>query len=185
MADFQDDALVRAVRAGGSAAFKALYERYARALFGFLWRRTRDREVAEDLTQETFVRVWRHRDDLDPARSVRAYLFQIARRLAVDHLRRKAQLGVAAELDSEQPAAEVDPDAFAKRDRIRQALAALPQQQRAVFCLSRFDGLKYAEIAETLELSVKTVEVHMGRALKKLRDLLRDLAVLLWLPPFL
>jgi len=183
--DQHDDAdLVAAVRQGDAAAFQALYERYAEALFRFAWRRCREREAAEDLTQETFVRVWLHRDRLDPRQSIRAYLFQIVRRLAVDLLRRKLTENLVGEPDPNQPAAAVDPDAFASRDRIRQALSELPEQQRVVFCLSRFDGLRYAEIAQVLGISVKTVEVHISRALKKLRDRLRDLATLLWLSLF-
>jgi len=102
----------------------------------------------------------------------------------VDLLRRKLTENLVGEPDPNQPAAAVDPDAFASRDRIRQALSELPEQQRVVFCLSRFDGLRYAEIAQVLGISVKTVEVHISRALKKLRDRLRDLATLLWLSLF-
>ena len=185
MADSDETRMVEAIRQSDPAAFRQLYERYARLLHQFLFHRTPDRETAADLVQETFIRVWQHRRDLDPSRSIRAYLIQVARNLAIDHLRKKLGEGHSEPLDERKPAPAIDPEAFIKRDRIREAVAALPASQRAVFCLSRFEALTYREIAEVLALSEKTVEVHMGRALKKLRKQLHDLTGLIFFTPIL
>ena len=84
-----DSDLVTAVRASDEAAFKSLYYRYYQTMFNFLWRRTRDYEASKDLTQELLIRLWKHRENLDPKQSLRAYLYRIANNLAIDHLRKK------------------------------------------------------------------------------------------------
>lgn len=162
-------------------AFQLLYFRYADPLFRFLWRRTGERETAEDLVQELFSRVWKNRSRLDPNRSLKAYCYQTAGNLAIDHLRRKTSSPINELAELPNPAIQPDELAFERRTRINKALAALPDGQRRVFCLSRFEGLKYSEIAQTLEISIKTVENHMNRALKKLRLSLEDLITLLLL----
>lgn len=175
MEAFEDRDLVIAIGDGDMHAFHQLYSRYAKPLYQFLWQRTPDRETASDLVQDTFAKVWEMRESLDPNRSIRALLFKIARNLAIDLLRKLARRGHETEVFESIEAPRVDPENFVKRDRIRGALGELSTQQRAVFCMSRFDGLSYAEIAEALDITSKTVEVHMGRALKKLREALVDL----------
>ncbi len=185
METWDEASLVKAVRGDDSKAFLMLYQHYAPKIFNFLWNRTPDRETAEDLVQETFAKLWQMRADLDVQRNFRSLLFRIARNLAIDHLRQLRRQGLVGELDEGQPAPPEDPEAFVKRDRVRQALRALSQHQRAVFCLSRFEGLKYVEIATILGISIKTVEVHMGRALKKLRDRLWDLNQFIFFTPLM
>ncbi|MDJ0837797.1 MAG: RNA polymerase sigma-70 factor [Acidobacteriota bacterium] len=170
-----DAALTASIRDGDETAFRDLYYRYAQPLFRFLYRRTHDRETAEDLTQELFARIWKNRANLDPDKPVKAFCYQIANNLAIDHLRRKVADPVSPDAEMPTPATEIDETAFQKRGRIGKALAELPDGQRQVFMLSRFEGLKYQEIAQVLQISVKTVENHMGRALKKLRLNLKDL----------
>lgn len=173
-----DDAqLTEKILEGDSDAFKALYFRYGQALFGWLWQRTHHREAAEDLVQELFARIWRKRDRLDPKQSIRAYLYQAANHLAIDHLRKKVRENEKAEeAGNIDLATALDELGFERKEAISKAIAALPRAQRTVFLLSRFEGLKYNEIATTLGLSVKTVETHMGRALKKLREMLKQWA---------
>lgn len=175
-----DQELVASIKKGDSPAFQKLYFRYAEPLFGFLWRRLSQRELAEDLVQELFAKVWRNRANLDPAQSIKAYLYQAANNLMIDHLRRKNPDLGAVEVMPEHSTVDVDEVQFEKRDQIQKALADLPDAQRNVFLLSRFEGLKYHEIASVLDISVKTVETHMNRALKKLRHQLRSLLALLF-----
>ncbi|CAM2006512.1 RNA polymerase sigma-70 factor [Acanthopleuribacter pedis] len=175
-----DKELTAAVKTGDSEAFQQLYFRYAEPLFGFLWRRLSQRELAEDLVQELFAKVWRNRANLDPNQSIKAYLYQAANNLMIDHLRRKNPDLGAVEVMPEHSTVEVDETRFEKRDQIQKALADLPDAQRNVFLLSRFEGLKYGEIAAVMNISVKTVETHMNRALKKLRHQLRALLALLF-----
>lgn len=173
-----ETALVLAIRDGDDQAFKALYFQYADPLFRFLYRKTNQREIAEELVQELFVKVWRNRNNLDPHQSIKAYLYQAANHVAIDHLRKKVITPTGGEVRPEHRTSEIDEEAFERKARIQDAIRQLSETQRNVFCASRFDGLTYKEIAETEGISVKTVEVHMGRALKKLRESLKDLVFL-------
>lgn len=176
-----EDQLVAAVKRGDEEAFRRLYFQYAEPLFGFLWRRLNQREPAEDLVQELFVKVWRNRENLDPNQSIKAYLYQAANHLMIDYFRKKNPVQGAQELLPEHRTVSVEEDNFEKRAHIEKALADLPEAQRHVFVLSRFEGLRYTEIASVLNISVKTVETHMNRALKKLRHQLRaTLSLLFW-----
>lgn len=176
----QDRPLVEAVTHGDTDAFRHLYEHHAPALCNFIARRTPSREVAEDLVQDCFIRVWKARERLNPAQSFKAYLYRIARNRVIDWYRSRHP--DTNELSGLELADAVDPHRFAVQDRIAKALANLSSQQRQVFCMSRFDALTYRDIAAVLDISVKTVEVHMGHALKRLRSALQDLAQLLFLP---
>ena len=173
MEPISDEHLVVAIRQHDECAFKTLYFRYAKAIFRFLRHRTKDTETAEDLVQECFARLWTHREKLDEHKSIKAWCYQVAGNLAVDHLRRKVNQDLPPEW---QPETVEKPDEteFQVRDRVRRAVTKLPPAQRQVIELSRFAGLKYNEIAEVMQISVKTVENHMTRALKKLRLNLKD-----------
>lgn len=174
-----EKALIQAVNQGDQSAFEAIYRHYADGLYRFLWRRTKSPDVAADLVQETFIRLWRKGESLDADQGVKALLFQIARNLSIDHLRSQIRVETE-ELDPTQAAPAKDPLAFDTKHRLNGAIQALPDSQRTAFSLSRFEGLTYAEIAVTMEISVKTVEVHIGRALRKLRHSLHDLAQLIF-----
>ncbi len=180
MKNMTDADLIPAVRAGDGEAFQTLYYRYAKRLFAFLWRRTGHRETAEDLLQEVFIRVWNNRQNLDPAQSIQAYLYRAAHHLAIDHLRKKVSEGESISPPTDLRGRDFRETGFEERDRLRKAIEALPEKQGLVFRLSREEGLKYAEIAGVMKISVKTVEAHMNKALKKLRQSLHDLATLIF-----
>ncbi|MCA9743086.1 MAG: RNA polymerase sigma-70 factor [Deferribacteres bacterium] len=166
-----DAELASAISASDAAAFKMLYYRYYELLFAFLWRRTQNRETSLDLAQELFARVWNNREKLDAGQSLKSYLYKIANNLVIDHFRKKGveQSYFAADPpdDASVTTDEVD---FELREQIEQAVAGLPPPVRQVFQMSRFDGLKYHEIAKALEISVKTVEARMSKALASLRE---------------
>ncbi len=168
-----DAELAQALRASDHGAFKALYYRYFEALYRFLWRYTRTEQVAKDLVQEVFTRVWQNRDKLDPGQSVKAYLFRIGYNLAVDHLRKKTHQPDALEADPAHEPSYLDEPQFDLREKLQAAIESLPEPLRVVFTMSRFEESTYAEIAEALEISIKTVESRMSRALKELRDQLK------------
>lgn len=174
-----DSDLVTAVRASDEAAFKSLYYRYYQTMFDFLWRRTRDYEASKDLAQELFIRLWKHRENLDTKQSLRAYLYRIASNLAIDHLRKK---------EREQSTFVHDPDIVATTDpdenvdfeaNVKAVIRGLPDPLLTVYTLSRDEGLTYPQIAESLEVSVKTVEHRMSQALKILREKLKPLLIIL------
>lgn len=176
-----DRELLRRIRLGDEQAFDALFRQHYAALVGFTEALLRGRAVAEDVVQDVMLEVWRRRETLEIDLTWRSYLFRAARNRALNALRharvaRRAEPlvrgpeAVEASSPAEMEARELDV-------KFRQSLAALPDPVREVFELSRRDGLKYSEIASALGISIKTVEARMGRALKELREQLRD-----WLP---
>lgn len=173
-----DEELTRAIRQSNADAFKTLYYRYFEKLYSFLWRKTFSEDTAQELVQETFVRIWQNRHNLRPDKPLKSYLYRTATNLAIDHLRKKTvrQTYLVATPESE-PALAPD-DQFELRDRMQAAIASLPEPAQQVFVLSRFEGLKYDEIAELLQVSVKTIESRMSKALKALREQLLPLLAL-------
>ena len=168
------------LQAGEEAGFDAIFRAYYPNLVGFADSILRDLAAAEDTVQEVMLELWRRRSNIVLDTSLRAYLFQSTRNRALNRIRHER---VAGRLDAEvpQPRSLAPPDqALAEQEmnvRVRQAIAELPERCREVFQLSRVHGLKYAEIAGTLGISVKTVEAQMGKALRTLRERLIP-----WLP---
>ncbi|MBI4589697.1 MAG: sigma-70 family RNA polymerase sigma factor [Candidatus Rokubacteria bacterium] len=180
MSDSQlpDEALMEAVREGRPAAFQTLYDRHHRGVFSFLLRSLGDRQAAEDLLQETFLRVFGHREDYRPTAAFRTWLFTIARNLLIDQLRRGR---AGFERDNEEilgmvadPRATPLQEAEARElgDRLQAALLALPPAQREVLLLSRFAGLSAEEVANVTGASPAAVRVTLHRALRRFQDLL-------------
>jgi len=173
-----DKELIEAIRESDKEAFKELYFRYFDNIYRFLYWRTRDEEVTRDLTQELFLRIWRNRSGLNPSLSIKAYLFRAAGNLAIDHLRHQVTEAifhreVPSLASSENIARNIE-----LKDAIQQTLASLPEDQRTIVLMNRLEGLKYVEIAQALNISVKTVEKKMSLALKTLRKALKPLLAL-------
>ncbi len=176
-----DRALLDRLRAGDAAAFDAIFRgRYA-LLVGVAERMLRDRAVAEELVQEVLLNLWRRREALAPDEALGPYLVRATRNRALNHLRHLAierRDAAHAAGPSEAPAAGAGRAVAAElAAAAAAAVAELPPRCREVFALSRGRGLSYAEIAEALGISVKTVEAQMGRALRALRERLAP-----WLP---
>lgn len=169
--------LIKAIRLSDQAAFKVLCQIYYDLLYRFLWRKTRDEETAKDLVQELFLNVWKIRANLEESQSLKAYLYRSANNLAINHLKKKAlrQARLVDNAAVEQIAGTDERSDF--QEYAEDALHGLPEEQRLVFMLNKFEGLKYAEIAELLQISVKTVESRMSKALKMLREKLQHLLI--------
>ena len=137
----------------------------------------KDNEEARDIVQRVFIKLWEKQDTINLQQSARLYLYtavhnlclnairdQKTRKKYIDHHKHTAQ-HIAWETGAEEKELQ---------QQIHHAIEALPPRCREVFCKSRLEGKRYAEIAEELQISVKTVEVQMGKALKILRSLLAD-----------
>ena len=172
-----DQELMLALKAGDTAAFEALYRRYRDRLYAFLVRYTGDPATAQDLFQETFLRVFRNRARYEPRAAFATWLFTIARNLYLDHLRgarRGAEVlaGSAtalAGIRDTRPGPLQEIEASEWKQRLEGALIALPEEDRAILLLSRFEGQRYAQIAEILGTSKGAVKVRAHRALQALR----------------
>jgi RNA polymerase sigma-70 factor (ECF subfamily) len=176
LADDSDVKLMLALRDGDESAFDGLFARWARPLLHYLERIVRDRGSAEELVQETFVRVYRARERYVAESKFSTWLYRIATNLALNELRRPSRRSPHASAEqqdeSSKPlvAALPPPDevAHARRlgERVELELEKLPERQRMALWLSSVEGLSYAEVAEALETTEKSVKalVHRARA---------------------
>jgi RNA polymerase sigma-70 factor (ECF subfamily) len=176
-----DHALLQRVRQGDRAAFDAIFRQWFEGLVRSAELMLHDRAVAEEIVQDVMLELWRRRESLDPHGSPKAYLYQSTRNRALNHLRHlHVQRRSAILMDREESRAATAPSRLVAQEieqALREGLDALPPRCREVFELSRVRGLTYAEIARTLEISIKTVEAQMGKALRVLREHLAP-----WLP---
>jgi RNA polymerase sigma-70 factor (ECF subfamily) len=176
-----DRELLARLRAGGHEAFDAIFRAWYAPLVRLAEGMLRERALAEETVQDVMLELWRRRESLDPDGTAQAYLFQATRNRALNHLRHaRVQERVAPQLAADPPAGTPSDAAAAETElstAIARAVSTLPPRCREVFELSRVHNLKYAEIAQTLGVSVKAVEAQMGRALRTLRVQLAA-----WLP---
>jgi RNA polymerase sigma-70 factor (ECF subfamily) len=167
----EDFALMARLRAGDTTAFAALIRRHQTALVNF-FRRMGAGNEAEDVAQETFLRVWRYRARYRPAAKFTTFLFTLARHAWADHLRRaRKQERVVERVGAEAaPHDATAQDAARQRLDVQTALAALTEKLRLVVVMSLYQGLKYEEIAAALGIPVGTVKSRMFLALARLKD---------------
>ena len=129
--------------------------------------------MAKDYTQEVFTRIWDKRQQLDPDQSIKAYLYRIAHNLFVDNLKKRAVRESAMIEMSKSHDGSFEEFTNLQMD-IHNIIRRFPEPIKEVFCLSRFEGLKYNEIAEICGVSVKTVEYRISQALEIFRKKLGD-----------
>lgn len=174
-----DEELMSAYVAGDARAFETLFTRLAPRVHGFFLRSFRDEGVADDLLQVTFMKVHRARRQFRAELRLRPWLFAVAARVRADELRRRLRLPEDADEDAiaradEQAPRDPPPDADV-RDAVRAALEALPESQRAVIHLHRYEGMTFAEIARVLGTTPGAVKLRAFRGYETLRQQLRGL----------
>jgi RNA polymerase sigma-70 factor (ECF subfamily) len=181
-----DEALIRASQAGDLDAFNILVQRHERPVFNVALRLLRDVGLAEDATQDTFIRAWQNIGSFQTG-SVRSWLYKIATNRSYDMLRASARRpagSLEAEMVEIEPiwssggAGEEPPDAHALRRELsiylERALASLPDDQRMVVMLVDVQGLDYHEVAEAMGIALGTVKSRLSRARAKIRQTLAD-----------
>ena len=176
-----DRVLGARIKASDHAAFKVLFYRYYEPLFRFVARRLPAGEAPQDVVQDVFARLWQHRAAIKENQPLKAYLYRIANNILIDHYRkREVRQAYAAQhpgtTPTVAPVEHVDLE-----EHVMEAVRRLPDPLRETFVLSRFEELTYREIAALLEVSVKTVESRMSKALKQLRVLLHHMLMLIGL----
>jgi RNA polymerase sigma-70 factor (ECF subfamily) len=175
-----DPQLLARLRRGDEAAYTQIVREHYAELVVAAERLLADRAAAEDVVQEVMLELWRRRKSIADTPPIRGYLYRAVRNQAFNQLRH-LRVVRRAEPDLPLPTAAPPTDAqvsTAELDAaVREALRELPSDIRETFQMSRADGLTYAEIAQTLGVSVKAVEARMGKALRLLREQLAP-----WLP---
>lgn len=162
---------IERLRQGDEAAFERLFRAFAPGLCAFVARYVDSRAIAEEVVQDLFLAIWQRRADLVVEQSVATYLFTAARNRAVNHLRhehvaRRWESSIVGRIESPDGCGEAE---LLEMLHLQDGIERLPARCRLIFMLSRQQGMTYAQIAESLDLSVKTVEAQMGRALRALR----------------
>jgi len=178
----EDAQIVRQVLRGRKEAFGVLVERYQKPIFNYIYRFYGNYELAQELTQETFLRCYQFLKSYDPERKFSTWLYTVAKNLCIDELKKQRS---AREVSLEDALPAVDAkDAATAADRNQQAecirreedfklleaLQELPAAARTVLLLHYFQGLSYQEIGETLGLPVSTVKIRIFRAKKILLE---------------
>jgi len=144
--------------------------KFEKNLLNFFWRQGVSLSEGEDLVQETYLRLWKYRDDYSPEAKLSTFLFLLARQVRIDALRRVARREAREEgWGREQPQVQRPANACA-RDDVRWAVSQLTEPLREVVELGVFQDLPYAEVAEILGIPVGTVKSRMSNALKKLKE---------------
>jgi RNA polymerase sigma-70 factor (ECF subfamily) len=173
-----DNNLMQQVQDGEVGQLAVLFERHHRALFRYFVAMNRDRPLAEDLVQDVFFRILRYRQTYNEAQSFTAWMYRIARNAGVDNARKRR--GEVVDIDEfaerrEAASTQPDPEQTAVRRQdlnlLRRALDQLPPDKREILILSRFEGMKYDDIAQVLGCEVATVKVRVFRAVRALEQI--------------
>ncbi|MGI8484677.1 MAG: RNA polymerase sigma-70 factor [Thermomicrobiales bacterium] len=164
---------VSRIESGDPAAHEALFRSFAPALYSFLLRYVGSRAIAEDLVQDLFLAIWDHHATMRIEGSVRTYLFTAARNRALNYLKHERVAErfrsiLLEKSDESDPSAPGESDFLAALE-MQDAIEKLPPRCQLIFTMSRQQDMSYNQIATALGISVKTVEVQMGRALRSLR----------------
>lgn len=164
-------------------SYELLFREYFIPLTNFANSFLRDMEASKEIVQEVFINMWKKRDEMESGKQLKSYLYTSVRNRSFNYLRdhKKFQSNVLdVELaDYDSPLHVDDLEVEELNEKIQQAIDGLPERCGEIFRLSRFEELKYGEIAEKLGISVKTVEAQMSKALKVLKSELKDYLTLL------
>lgn len=176
---FTDTEIVKAIREGNEQAFEQLFRAFYERLCQYAHSIIKDADDAEEVVQTIFLNLWEKRNDFEIALSLKAYLYRAVHNHCLNRIKhlnvREAHKSYS--LYYQADAQESIMEAIygnELEDRIERAVSGLPEQCQRVFRMSRFDELKYQEIADELGVSIKTVENQIGKALRILRSELTD-----------
>lgn len=178
--NLNDFHIQRKIQGGDIKEFEQLFTRYYEPLCRYANTILKDMDIAEDIVQEFFYSFWKNRTTFTLKLSLNSYLYHSIRNNALHHLQHIAiRQKYADELKSESQEDLLisQPDEIGYKELskvIDETLKQLPERCSRVFCLNRFEGKKYREIAEILSISIKTVEADMGKALQLFRKTLKD-----------
>lgn len=184
----EQDILIK-LKAGEEPAFGKLYAHFSETIYGRLLRLLKDTDIADEIIQELFLKVWEKREQINPSQSFKSYLYTIAENLAYDHFRK-----VARERKLQEKFRQITTELYThteedllnqeSKEIIDKAIDTLPQQRKTAFILCKIEGKSYQEAAEIMGVSASTISNHLVKAnisirayLNKSEDLLPTLFV--------
>ena len=182
-----DSEFVAGIRNSDEAAFENVFRSYYERLCNYANTMLYDVDEAEEVVQNTFLTLWEQRDSIEIHTSMKSYLYRAVHNSCLNRIKHnkvKQMHGEHVRYNTESSIEGTSQMVIGKEleQQINAAIESMPQQCRTVFVLSRYENLTYAEIAEQLKISIKTVDKHMVKALKILRERLKEyLPLLLWL----
>jgi RNA polymerase sigma factor (sigma-70 family) len=169
---YSDEELIQEIKADNMFAFEVFYKKYCKRVYKFGYSILKSSDEAENLTQDVFLNLWENRHKVEKDSSIKFYVYEF-----VEYLKS------LQEINEEPVNVEFEYNELTiKLDKI---IEALPQRQKEVYLLHRVGGLKYNEIAERLHISINTIENHMSRALKTIREKLGNYSLISMLFSFL
>ncbi|PWS32864.1 RNA polymerase sigma factor [Pedobacter paludis] len=189
----EDLLLLLQLKNGNYSAFDLLYQRYSKMLYANILRLVKDSEMAKELLQDLFLKIWERRNAIDTTKSFKSFLFTIARNAVYDYFRKVSldkklmteMISRSVELYSHT---EEDISFKEKSACLAQAINTLPPQSRQVYQLCKIEGLSHEEISKQLGISISTINNHMVKANKLVKEFLyrnSDLAITLIVVSFL
>lgn len=169
-----DETIMEAVKGGDLQQASVLFDRYNKRIFNFLARMTMDRDLAEDLTQNVFLRIIKYRESYKEGKRFQSWIYQVARNIFSDHYQ-AAKNRTAGFVDVEKIGDKVmDLQESVEQDEreklLHQSMALLTEDQRELLVLTRFQQMKYEEVAVILDTTVANIKVKVHRAIQKLRE---------------
>jgi RNA polymerase sigma-70 factor (ECF subfamily) len=175
MALEEDRVIINNIKTGDKKAFDSLFCKYYAALCYYAEKILRRQDLAEGIVQELFIRLWENKNAFQVESGIKPYLYSSVKNRCIDEIRKQQVRDNYLKEKQQDPedllVEKEDKEMQAERLRaVKKAINELPEQRKKIFKMSRLLGLKYNEIAETLDISPKTVENQMGFALKQLRE---------------
>ncbi len=170
---------IRRIRQGDIKEFETLFRSSYASLVRYAGTMIKDQDTAEEIVQDLFFRLWQNKEKLNIESSLNGYLFRSVHNRCLHHIEHMKVVTRHEKEMSSEPALSTDnPNEVIQyaelQAKVARIIERLPERCARIFCMNRFEGLKYAEIAEKLSVSVKTVEANMGKALKEFRRALAE-----------
>ena len=170
----RDTEIIRRIRNGDTGQFESLFRSSYVSLVRYAKTLIKDHDTAEEIVQDLFFKLWQDREKLNIESSLNGYLFRSVHNICLHHIEHvRVVERHAEEMSYRQTESQESPSDILNykelQEKVARILEKLPDRCGKIFTMSRFDGLKYTEIAEKLSVSIKTVEANMGRALKEFR----------------
>lgn len=185
---YNDEELMQEIKADNMFAFDIIYKKYCKRVYKFGYSILKSSEDAENLTQDVFLNLWENRHKVEKDSSIKSYIFTITYNSSISIIRKKTKesefvkyLKSLPEINEEPSNVELEFNELTIK--LGEIIETLPQRQKEVYVLHRVEGLKYKVISERLHISVNTIENHMSRALKTIREKLGKytlIAILFW-----